>query len=75
MAEIPFCIAGSLRWISGVSDTTTCRDVLVALVRAETKLPCTPHSIHQQFALVETWRQVSKTEWENVMIDCFVAGV
>ena len=55
-AEIPFRIGSTPKWISGISDDTTCRDILVAVLRSESLLDCPEENIHHHYALVETWR-------------------
>ena len=56
MAEIPFRIGSSVKWISGISEDTTCRDILIAVLRSEALLDCDESEVHHRFALVETWR-------------------
>ena len=56
MAEIPFRIGSSVKWISGISEDTTCRDILIAVLRSEALLDCEESEVHHRFALVETWR-------------------
>ena len=56
MAEVPFRVGSSQKWISGISEDTTCRDILVAVLRAEQLLDCGEAVVHHHYALVETWR-------------------
>ena len=42
MAEIPFWVHDRPKWVSGISKSTTCQDVLQALVLAERKGPQLP---------------------------------
>ena len=39
MAEIPFWVHDRPKWVSGITKSTTCQDVLQALVLAERKVP------------------------------------
>ena len=57
-AEIPFRIGSNQKWISGISEDTTCRDILVAVLQSESLLDCEEEVVHHHFALVETWRYV-----------------
>ena len=54
--EIPFRLSSSTKWISGIAEDTTCRDILVAVLRAENLLDCEEDIVHHHYALVETWR-------------------
>jgi len=67
-AEIPFRIGSNQKWISGISEDTTCRDILVAVLQSESLLDCDEEVVHHHFALVETWRQVSKVLSPNSLI-------
>ena len=58
-AEIPFRLGSSTKWISGIAEDTTCRDILVAVLRAENILDCDEDTLHHHYALVETWRWVT----------------
>ena len=56
--EIPIRLSSSTKWISGIAEDTTCRDILVAVLRAENLLDCDEDIVHHHYALVETWRWV-----------------
>ena len=60
--EIPFKIASNQKWISGISSETTCKDILVAVLKSENFLTSEDQqNVHHKFALVETWRSVIAT--------------
>ena len=59
--EIPFKIGSNQKWISGISSETTCKDILVAVLKSENFLTSDvsdEENVHHKFALVETWRSV-----------------
>ena len=59
--EIPFKIGSNQKWISGISSETTCKDILVAVLKSENLQPSDELNVHHKFALVETWRSVMNT--------------
>ena len=62
--EIPFKIGSNQKWISGISSETTCKDILVAVLKSENFLTSQEEeeqNVHHKFALVETWRSVITT--------------
>ena len=60
--EIPFKIGSNQKWISGISSETTCKDILVAVLKSENFLTSEEEqNVHHKFALVETWRSVITT--------------
>ena len=60
--EIPFKIGSNQKWISGISSETTCKDILVAVLKSENFLTSEDQqNVHHKFALVETWRSVITT--------------
>ena len=60
--EIPFKISNHQKWISGISSETTCKDILVAVLKSENFLSSEDEeNVHHKFALVETWRSVITT--------------
>jgi len=68
MSEIPVKIGPSLKWISGISNNTTCKDILISLLKTETLLQCPEDYVHHHYALVESWREVSKVLPANSLI-------
>ena len=54
--EIPFRIGSNQKWISGISSETTCKDILVAVLKSENIVTSDQQNVHHKFALVETWR-------------------
>jgi len=66
MAEIPFWFHDRPKWVSGISRTTTCQDVLHSLVRAHLQkqkqedAAGDAKAAAQQLALVEQWRGVER---------------
>ena len=60
--EIPFKIGSNQKWISGIGSETTCKDILVAVLKSENFLTSEEEqNVHHKFALVETWRSVITT--------------
>lgn len=68
MNEIPFKIGSSLKWISGISSKTTCKDIMISLLETENLLDCAEETVHHHFALIESWREVSKVLPANSLI-------
>ena len=66
--EIPFRIGSNQKWISGISSETTCKDILVAVLKSENLLSSDELTVHHKFALVETWRSVMSTI-NRILID------
>lgn len=67
MSEIPFWVHDRPKWVSGITKSTTCADVLQALVIAERKSkkelsepPEEAREISKNLALVEQWRGVER---------------
>lgn len=62
MAEIAFRVGPAVKWISGINEQTTCKDILVSLLRTSSLLPAVEQEemVHHNYALVERWREVSK---------------
>uniref|UniRef100_A0A182SWG1 Ras-associating domain-containing protein n=1 Tax=Anopheles maculatus TaxID=74869 RepID=A0A182SWG1_9DIPT len=57
--EIPVWIKGEQRWISGVSDDTTCGDLIEVLMQQEQGTgPSTPDV--KDYCITERWRQVEQ---------------
>jgi len=68
MNEIPFKIGSSLKWISGISSETTCKDIMISLLKTEKLFDCSEETVHHHYALVESWREVSKVLPANSLI-------
>ena len=75
IAEIPFRLSSTTKWISGIAEDTTCRDILVAVLRAENILDCDEDIVHHHYALVETWRWVSLNTQYSILssFNCVVS--
>jgi len=54
MAEIPFYLGGRPKWVSGVSSSTTCEDIINSM------LNCPQFDVNLYYVLVEKWRDVEK---------------
>lgn len=48
------------KWISGLTEKTTCRDIVTGVLLSTGELDCPQDQVHLHFALVEVWRGVSK---------------
>lgn len=57
--EIPIWVRGEQRWVSGVSDETTCQDVIQILLQDEERRG-RPISYSQQYQITERWRGVEQ---------------
>jgi len=68
MNEIPFKIGSSLKWISGISSETTCKDIMISLLKTEKLFDGPEETVHHHYALVESWREVSKVLPANSLI-------
>uniref|UniRef100_A0A182N313 Ras-associating domain-containing protein n=1 Tax=Anopheles dirus TaxID=7168 RepID=A0A182N313_9DIPT len=58
--EIPVWIKGEQRWISGVSDDTTCGDLIEVLMQQEQPAGGVPGPDVKEFCITERWRQVEQ---------------
>uniref|UniRef100_A0A182PEJ7 Ras-associating domain-containing protein n=1 Tax=Anopheles epiroticus TaxID=199890 RepID=A0A182PEJ7_9DIPT len=57
--EIPVWIKGEQRWISGVSDDTTCGDLIEVLVQQEQGVGAQSQEV-KDYCITERWRQVEQ---------------
>jgi len=48
------------KWISGLTEATTCKDIVTGVLLSTGELDCPKDQVHLHFALVEVWRGVSK---------------
>jgi len=48
------------KWISGLTEKTTCKDIVTGVLLTTGELDCPKDQVHLHFALVEVWRGVSK---------------
>jgi len=59
--EVPFLVNNQQKWISGIVDTTTCGDIVKALLAAEGRLGRAGQAeLLGKFVLVERWRRVER---------------
>ncbi|CAH1159431.1 unnamed protein product [Phaedon cochleariae] len=57
--EIPIWIRGEQRWVSGITEDTTCQDVVGVLLQDEERRG-RPISTSQQYQITERWRGVEQ---------------
>jgi len=60
MAEVPVRVGKRTKWISGLTEKTTCKDIVTGVLISTGELDCPQDQVHLHFALVEVWRGVSK---------------
>ncbi|XP_050506122.1 ras association domain-containing protein 10-like isoform X2 [Diabrotica virgifera virgifera] len=57
--ELPIWVRGEQRWVSGITEETTCQDVIQVLLQDEDRRG-RPISYSQQFQITERWRGVEQ---------------
>jgi len=60
VTEIAVTIGKQTKWISGLTETTTCNDIVTGVLISTQQKDCPREQVHLHYALVEVWRGVSK---------------
>ncbi|KAJ8947698.1 hypothetical protein NQ318_001537 [Aromia moschata] len=65
--EIPIWVRGEQRWVSGISEETTCQDIIQVLLQDE-EVRGRHISTHEQYHITERWRGVEQPLEESSKI-------
>jgi len=66
--EIPVKIGRQIKFISGVNNFTKCSDIIVEVLKSLNILECEEAEVNQHYALLESWRGVTKLLSGNSLI-------